>query len=209
MQAIVPEALSGNRLDQVAATVFPDYSRGRLQTWIKAGALQVNGTPWRSKDKVHEGDKLSLEAELVAEQLHEPEPRELNIVYEDEDVIVLNKPTNTVVHPAVGNRTGTLLNSLLHHCPQLKEIPRAGIVHRLDKDTSGLMVAAKNDIAHRGLAEQFSDHSLDRAYKAVVWGVPKPKAGVIEGNIGRNPRNRKKMAIVTRGGNHAVTHYPT
>tara|TARA_R110002049_G_scaffold28961_3_gene98538 strand:+ start:1153 stop:2100 length:948 start_codon:yes stop_codon:yes gene_type:complete len=205
MQAVVPEALSGNRLDQVAASVFPDYSRGRLQTWIKDGALQVNGAPWRSKDKVHEGDSLSLEAELVAEETHEAEPGELNIVYEDEDVIVLNKPTNTVVHPAVGNRTGTLLNALLHHCPQLKEIPRAGIVHRLDKDTTGLMVVAKNLLSHRILVKQLQKRDVEREYEAIVIGVM-TAGGIVDLPLGRHPVQRQKRAVV-EGGKESVTHY--
>ena len=205
MQAVVPEALSGNRLDQVAASVFPDYSRGRLQTWIKDGALQVNGAPWRSKDKVHEGDSLSLEAELVAEEAHEAEPGELNIVYEDEDVIVLNKPTNTVVHPAVGNRTGTLLNALLHHCPQLKEIPRAGIVHRLDKDTTGLMVVAKNLLSHRILVKQLQKRVVEREYEAIVIGVM-TAGGIVDLPLGRHPVQRQKRAVV-EGGKESVTHY--
>lgn len=205
MQAVVPEALSGNRLDQVAASVFPDYSRGRLQTWIKDGALQVNDSPWRSKDKVHEGDKLSLEAELIAEETHEAEPGELNIVYEDEDVIVLNKPTNTVVHPAVGNRTGTLLNGLLHHCPQLKEIPRAGIVHRLDKDTTGLMVVAKNLLSHRILVKQLQKRDVEREYEAIVIGVM-TAGGIIDLPLGRHPVQRQKRAVV-EGGKESVTHY--
>jgi 23S rRNA pseudouridine1911/1915/1917 synthase len=205
MQAVVPEALSGNRLDQVAASVFPDYSRGRLQTWIKDGALQVNDTPWRSKDKVHGGDKLSLDAELVAEEAHEAEPSELNIVYEDEDVIVLNKPTNTVVHPAVGNRTGTLLNGLLHHCPQLKEIPRAGIVHRLDKDTTGLMVVAKNLLSHRILVKQLQKRDVEREYEAIVIGVM-TAGGVVDLPLGRHPVQRQKRAVI-EGGKESVTHY--
>jgi 23S rRNA pseudouridine1911/1915/1917 synthase len=205
LQAVVPEALSGNRLDQVAASVFPDYSRGRLQTWIKDGALQVNDTPWRSKDKVHGGDKLSLDAELVAEEAHEAEPSELNIVYEDEDVIVLNKPTNTVVHPAVGNRTGTLLNGLLHHCPQLKEIPRAGIVHRLDKDTTGLMVVAKNLLSHRILVKQLQKRDVEREYEAIVIGVM-TAGGVVDLPLGRHPVQRQKRAVI-QGGKESVTHY--
>jgi 23S rRNA pseudouridine1911/1915/1917 synthase len=205
LQAVVPEALSGNRLDQVAASVFPDYSRGRLQTWIKDGALQVNDTPWRSKDKVHGGDKLSLDAELVAEEAHEAEPSELNIVYEDEDVIVLNKPTNTVVHPAVGNRTGTLLNGLLHHCPQLKEIPRAGIVHRLDKDTTGLMVVAKNLLSHRILVKQLQKRDVEREYEAIVIGVM-TAGGVVDLPLGRHPVQRQKRAVI-EGGKESVTHY--
>lgn len=205
MQAVVPEALSGNRLDQVAATVFPDYSRGRLQTWIKDGVLQVNDAPWRSKDKVHEGDRLSLETELVAEETHEAEPGELDIVYEDEDVIVLNKATNTVVHPAVGNRTGTLLNALLHHCPELKEIPRAGIVHRLDKDTTGLMVVAKNLLSHRILVKQLQKRDVEREYEAIVIGVM-TAGGVVDLPLGRHPVQRQKRAVIA-GGKESVTHY--
>lgn len=205
MQAVVPEQLSGSRLDQVAAAVFPDFSRGRLQSWIKEGALQVNDKLWRSKDKVHEGDKLSLAAELVAEETHEAEPSELDIVYEDDDVIVLNKPTNTVVHPAVGNRTGTLLNGLLHHCPQLKEIPRAGIVHRLDKDTTGLMVVAKNLQSHRILVKQLQKRDVEREYEAIVIGVM-TAGGMVDLPLGRHPVQRQKRAVV-EGGKDSVTHY--
>lgn len=167
--------------------------------------MQVNGAPWRSKDKVHEGDSLSLEAELVAEEAHEAEPGELNIVYEDEDVIVLNKPTNTVVHPAVGNRTGTLLNALLHHCPQLKEIPRAGIVHRLDKDTTGLMVVAKNLLSHRILVKQLQKRDVEREYEAIVIGVM-TAGGIVDLPLGRHPVQRQKRAVV-EGGKESVTHY--
>jgi len=135
LQALVTPALDGARLDQAAAALFPAYSRGRLQQWIKDGGLLVNGRQLRGKDRINAGDALVLETELAVEETHEPEAVDLDIVYEDDDVIVLNKPVNTVVHPAAGNRTGTLLNGLLHHCPALREIPRAGIVHRLDKDT--------------------------------------------------------------------------
>lgn len=205
MQAIVPESLSGKRLDQVAAAMFPDYSRGRLQTWIKDGSLQVNDREWRSKEKVHEGDFLTLEAELVAEQIHEAEPGELHIVYEDEDVIVLNKPTDTVVHPAVGNRSGTLLNGLLHHCPELAEIPRAGIVHRLDKDTTGLMVVAKNLLSHRILVKQLQKRDVEREYEAIVIGVM-TAGGTVDLPLGRHPVQRQKRAVV-ESGKESVTHY--
>jgi 23S rRNA pseudouridine1911/1915/1917 synthase len=136
---------------------------------------------------------------------------DLNVVYEDDDLIIIDKPSGFVVHPAAGNQDNTLVNALIAHCGNslsgISGEMRPGIVHRLDKDTSGLIVAAKNDSAHRGLAQQFADHTVNRAYKAVVWGVPKVKSGTIEGNIGRNPRNRKKMAIVNRGGKQAITHY--
>ena len=205
LQATVTDALSGSRLDQAAAVLFPDYSRGRLQTWIKDGCLQVNGEALRAKDKVHEGDCLQLEAELVAEETHHAENVALDIVYEDEDVIVLNKPANTVVHPAAGNRTGTLLNGLLHHCPALKEIPRAGIVHRLDKDTTGLMVVAKNLVAHRLLVKQLQRREVSREYEAIVIGVM-TAGGTIDLPLGRHPVQRQKRAVVADG-KEAVTHY--
>lgn len=205
LQASVPETLSGNRLDQAAASLFPDFSRGRLQTWIKDGSLRVNQQILRCKDRVHEADVLELSAELVAEDTHAAEPVDLNIVYEDEDVIVLNKPAGTVVHPAVGNRSGTLLNGLLHHCPSLAEIPRAGIVHRLDKDTTGLMVVAKNLQSHRQLVKQLQRREVEREYEAVVIGVM-TAGGMVDLPLGRHPVQRQKRAVV-EDGKEAVTHY--
>lgn len=201
----MPEELSGSRLDQVAATVFPEFSRGRLQAWIKEGSLQLNQEVLRAKDKVYAGDMLSLETVLAAEETHSAEPVQLTIVYEDEDLIVLNKPTNTVVHPAVGNRSGTLLNGLLHHCPELAEIPRAGIVHRLDKDTTGLMVVAKNLQAHRQLVKQLQKREVEREYEAVVVGVM-TAGGTVDQPLGRHPVQRQKRAVVSDG-KEAVTHY--
>ena len=205
LQASVPDTQSGNRLDQVAASLFPDFSRGRLQAWIKDGCLQVNQQNLRSKDKVHEGDVLQLNAVLEAEDIHEAEPVALNIIYEDEDVIVLNKAAGTVVHPAVGNRSGTLLNGLLHHCPMLGEIPRAGIVHRLDKDTTGLMVVAKTLQAHRRLVKQLQRREVQREYEAVVIGVM-TAGGTVDLPLGRHPVQRQKHAVV-EDGKEAVTHY--
>ncbi len=205
MQATVPETLCGSRLDQAAAILFPEYSRGRLQAWIKEGSLRVNQKEWRAKDKINEGDHLSLEAELVSEETHAAEPKELDIVYEDEDVIVLNKGANTVVHPAVGNRTGTLLNGLLHHCPSLAEIPRAGIVHRLDKDTTGLMVVAKNLQAHRILVKQLQRRDVEREYEAIVIGVM-TAGGTVDLPLGRHPVQRQKRAVIENG-KDSVTHY--
>lgn len=205
MQAEVPESLSGNRLDQVAAGLFPDYSRGRLQTWIKEGSLLVNSKVLRSKDKIWAGDVLTLETELAVEDAWAPEPSVLDIVYEDDDVLVLNKPVNTVVHPAAGNRTGTLLNGLLHHCPQLSEIPRAGIVHRLDKDTSGLMMVAKNLPAHKILVKQLQRRDVEREYEAIVIGVM-TAGGTVDLPLGRHPVHRQKRAVL-ESGKEAVTHY--
>ncbi len=205
MQAQVPDLLSGQRLDQVAAGLFSEYSRGRLQIWIKEGNLLVNGKVLRSKDKIYAGDKLSLETELVADETWAAEPRELNIVYEDDDVMVIDKPVNTVVHPAAGNRSGTLLNGLLHYCPQLSEIPRAGIVHRLDKDTSGLMVVAKNLQAHRILVKQLQRREVEREYEAVVIGVM-TAGGTVNLPLGRHPVHRQKRAVIENG-KDAVTHY--
>ncbi len=205
MQAQVPDLLSGQRLDQVAAGLFSEYSRGRLQIWIKEGNLLVNGKVLRSKDKIYAGDTLSLETELVADETWVAEPRELNIVYEDDDVLVIDKPVNTVVHPAAGNRSGTLLNGLLHYCPQLSEIPRAGIVHRLDKDTSGLMVVAKNLQAHRILVKQLQRREVEREYEAVVIGVM-TAGGTVNLPLGRHPVHRQKRAVIENG-KDAVTHY--
>ncbi|MDX1491977.1 MAG: 23S rRNA pseudouridine(1911/1915/1917) synthase RluD [Pseudohongiellaceae bacterium] len=205
LQATVPENLSGKRLDQIAAHLFPDFSRGRIQTWIKDEVLLVNDEVLRSKDKAFEGDVLSLDTELVEEETWEAEQKEIDIVYEDEDIIVLNKAIDTVVHPAVGNRSGTLLNGLLHHCPELKEIPRAGIVHRLDKDTSGLMVVAKTLQAHRDLVKQLQRREVSREYEAIVVGVM-TAGGTIDLPLGRHPVNRQRQAVV-EGGKESVTHY--
>lgn len=205
LQAIVPETLSGKRLDQAAALLFPDYSRGRIQSWIKEGTLLVNNAVLRSKDKTYEGDVLSLDTELVEEEAWGAEPKELDIVYEDDDVIVLNKAIDTVVHPAAGNRSGTLLNGLLHYCPSLKEIPRAGIVHRLDKDTSGLMVVAKTLQAHRVLVKQLQKREVNREYEAVVVGVM-TGGGTVDLPLGRHPINRQKRAVLANG-KDSVTHY--
>lgn len=167
--------------------------------------MLVNGKVLRSKDKIYAGDQLSLETELVADETWVAEPTELNIVYEDDDVLVIDKPVNTVVHPAAGNRSGTLLNGLLHYCPQLSEIPRAGIVHRLDKDTSGLMVVAKNLQAHRILVKQLQRREVEREYEAVVIGVM-TAGGTVDLPLGRHPVHRQKRAVIENG-KEAVTHY--
>ena len=205
LQAEVTDELSGKRLDQVAAKLFPDFSRARLQAWIKTGSLSVNGANRRNRDKVFVTDLLSIDAELSAEEEWSAEPMTLDIVYEDESLLVINKQAGAVVHPAAGHRHGTLLNGLLHYCPQLELVPRAGIVHRLDKDTTGLMVVAKTLQAHTSLVKQMQARTVSRVYEAVVIGVL-TAGGTIDQPLGRHPINRKKQAVVDDG-KEAITHY--
>ena len=195
----------GRRLDQIAAELFADYSRSRLQQWIKSGELTVDSRQQTPKFKLLGGEQLTISAELKAEGDWHAEEIALNIVYEDSQLIVINKPANFVVHPAAGNRQGTLLNALLFHCPQLESVPRAGIVHRLDKDTTGLMVVAKTLAAHTDLVAQLQARSVSREYEAVVSGVM-TGGGLVDQPIGRHPKQRKKMAVV-RDGKEARTHY--
>lgn len=205
-EASVPVALMGSRLDFAAAELFPEFSRSRLQTWIKSGDLTVNGDSARPKDKMLGGELLRLVAEQEEQGDWQAENIPLDIVYEDDDILVVNKPENLVVHPAAGNATGTLLNGLLFHCPDLINIPRAGIVHRLDKDTTGLMVVAKTLQAHADLVEQLQERSVSREYEAVVTGVM-TGGGMVEANIGRHPKQRQKQAVLDFGGKEAITHY--
>jgi 23S rRNA pseudouridine1911/1915/1917 synthase len=205
LQAEVPESMSGSRLDQIAAQMFPDYSRARLQTWIKSGELLVNGQVIRPRDKGFAGDKLEIKAELKVEDSWSAQPISLNIVYEDENLLVINKASATVVHPAAGHSDGTLLNGLLHHCKQLELLPRAGIVHRLDKDTTGLMVVAKTLPAHTSLVQQLQARSVTREYEAIVSDVL-TAGGTIDLPLGRHPVNRKKRAVLEQG-QEAITHY--
>ena len=206
LQADVPEEMRGLRLDQVAAQLFPDYSRGRLQSWIKSGELTVDGAQRKTRDKVLSGELLTLIADVEDENRWEAENIALDIVYEDESLLVVNKPAGLVVHPAAGHGSGTLLNAVLHHCPDLASVPRAGIVHRLDKDTTGLMVVAKNLAAQTELVMQLQERSVSREYEAVCMGTM-TGGGRVEAPMGRHPNNRKKMAVVNFGGKDAITHY--
>ncbi len=205
LSAQVPEDLAGSRLDQIAAKLFPDYSRARLQSWIKEGSLKVDGKTLRPRDRLQPGDRIQIEAELVASEQFIPEPMDLEILFEDAEILVLNKPANTVVHPAAGHYQGTLLNGLLHAYPALDAIPRAGIVHRLDKDTTGLMVVAKTLQSHSALVNQLQQRTVEREYEAVVHGVL-TGGGTIDQLLGRHPVNRKKKAVV-EDGKEAITHY--
>ena len=205
-QARVPEELEGARLDQVAAQLFPDYSRSRLQSWIKKGQLCADGQVLRPRDKVAAGVVLQLDAELEQETGWQPQAIDLDILFEDDSILVLNKPAGLVVHPAAGHADGTLVNALLAHAPELSQLPRAGIVHRLDMETSGTMVVARTLAAHHHLVAQLQARTVKREYCAVCIGAM-TGGGTIEAAIGRHPRHRKKMAVLAVGGKPAVTHY--
>ncbi|MCH8862318.1 MAG: RluA family pseudouridine synthase [Proteobacteria bacterium] len=208
---------AGTRLDRLLATALPNLSRSRLKALILSGSVtRAVNQQEKLTDPAHRvkpGEAFRVEEPAAADPVPRPQDIPLLVVYEDDDLIVIDKPAGLVVHPAAGNPDGTLVNALLHHCGEslsgIGGVRRPGIVHRIDKDTSGLMVAAKNDRAHRGLAAQFEAHSVERAYLAVVRGAPRRLVGRIEGNIGRHPVNRKKMAVVETGGKAAVTHYKT
>ncbi|MBB3102409.1 23S rRNA pseudouridine(1911/1915/1917) synthase RluD [Azomonas macrocytogenes] len=205
LRADVPFELGGQRLDQIAAQLFAEHSRSRLATWIKGGQLRVDGTTMRPKDTVHTGACLELLAELESQGEWQAQDIELNIVYEDEHILVLDKPAGLVVHPAAGHADGTLLNALLHHAPGLISVPRAGIVHRLDKDTTGLMVVAKTLQAQTDLVGQLQQRSVSRIYESLVAGVL-TSGGTIDAPIGRHGQLRQRMAVVDSG-KPAVSHY--
>lgn len=202
----VPLDLAGARLDAALAKLLPDYSRSRLAGWIKEGLVKVDGEAAVPKYKLIGGEALEIRVQPDAEAVSfAPEAMDLAIVYEDEAILVVNKPAGLVVHPAAGNWQGTLLNGLLHYCPDLATIPRAGIVHRLDKDTSGLMVVAKTLSAQHHLVQQLQARTVSRVYRAVADGVV-PFNGKIDAPIGRDPYQRVKMAVVKFGGKEAITH---
>ncbi len=205
LQANVPFELGGQRLDQVAAQLFDEHSRSRLTAWIKEGRLTVDGQVKRPRDTVHSGSKLELMAELEAQGEWLAQDIPLDIVYEDDYILVINKPTDLVVHPAAGHADGTILNALLHHVPSIAQVPRAGIVHRLDKDTTGLMVVAKTLEAHTNLVEQLQARTVGRTYEAIVVGVV-TSGDTIDAPIGRHSQSRQKMAV-TENGKQAITHY--
>jgi 23S rRNA pseudouridine1911/1915/1917 synthase len=202
----VSEELAGLRLDQALARLLPQYSRSRLQDWVRQAQVTVNGAPAQPKDKVWSGDRLVVQTEPVLDPLAgAPQPIALSIVYEDAQIVVIDKPAGLVVHPGSGNPHGTLLNALLHHAPALAGLPRAGIVHRLDKDTSGLLVVGKTLEAQTSLVRQLQARTVSRVYVAFVVGVA-DRAAKVEAAIGRHPVARTRMAVIARG-KAAVTHY--
>ena len=202
----VPLDLEGERFDVVAAALFPEFSRNRLQYWIKQGALRFEGEIMRSRDKVCSGGLIVLEEQLDEKIDWIAQEIDIDIIMEDDSIIVVNKPAGMVVHPAAGHKDGTLVNALLNHFPQLSKIPRAGIVHRLDQDTTGLLVVAKTLVAHNSLVSQIQERAMERQYCAVCVGVM-TGGGTVNQPIGRHPRYRKKMAVAPERGKTAITHY--
>ena len=206
LQAEIPMEMANRRLDQALASLFPEYSRARLQLWIKSGEIHLDGKVCRPRDKVLGGEQVEVDAQLEdLNPVSEPEAIDLDIVFEDDSLLIINKPVNLVVHPGAGNSSGTMLNALLHHCADLAHVPRAGIVHRLDKNTTGLMVVAKTLQAHHFLVDAMQEREIKREYEAVVHGVM-TAGGTIDAPIGRHPVDRKRMAVV-ESGKPAVTHY--
>jgi len=211
----VEAADAGERLDRLIARRIPALSRSRVKALIEAGHVAAEAAGGETitdpSRRVKPGQVFAIAVPEAAPPAPEPQALALDIVYEDDDLIVVNKPPGMVVHPAPGNPDATLVNALLAHCGDslsgIGGVKRPGIVHRLDKDTSGLLVAAKNDRAHQSLSRQFAARSSERLYRAVVWGLPRPAEGAVEGAIGRDPRNRKRMAVVNKGGKPALTRY--
>jgi len=204
-EASISRELHGTRFDQAAAILFPEFSRSRLQAWIGAGALTLDGQTARAKDKVTQGQHLVLAAAVEPAVSWSGDSRPLDIVYEDEHVLVVNKAAGVVVHPAAGHADGTLVNSLIGYAPELEQLPRGGIVHRLDKDTTGIMFVARSHLAHQSLVKQLAARSVQRIYAAVCRGALSG-GGLVNAPIGRHPTVRTRMAV-NEGGKPAITHY--
>jgi len=205
LMAEVPYEMAGMRLDQVLAELFADYSRSKLQIWIKAGRVQVNGVALKAKDKLEGGEHISLDAEAEVVIECEAEEIPLDIVFEDESLLIVNKPAGLVVHPAIGNWHGTLLNALLNHDASLETLPRGGIVHRIDKETSGLLMVAKTLQAHNSLTQQLQARDITREYLAISRGRM-TAGGTVDEPIGRHPSDRLRY-VVRESGRESVTHY--
>ncbi|WP_370623915.1 RluA family pseudouridine synthase [Polynucleobacter sp. MWH-Creno-3A4] len=203
----IPLEMAGERLDKVLAGSLPDYSRNRLKSWVEAGAVMVDGKVTKARYLLRGGESIKVFPQEMPEQFaFSPENIPLDVVYEDESIIVINKPPGLVVHPAAGNWTGTLLNGLLFRYPELKTLPRAGIVHRLDKDTSGLMVVARTALAQTSLVRQLQERTVGRRYLAWVWGDA-PSQGKVLASVGRDQRDRLRMAAGSAQGKPAATLY--
>jgi 23S rRNA pseudouridine1911/1915/1917 synthase len=203
--AIAGPEFNGRRLDQVAAMLFPDFSRGQLQKWLRSGELRVDGQALKVTYRIGGGETLNLDARARVQGEVLPQDISLDLIYQDDDLLVINKPAGLVVHPAAGNPDGTLQNALLYFDPALATLPRSGIVHRLDKETSGIMVVARSLRAHHSLVKQLQTRTMSRVYEAVAEGET-PRRGTVDAAIGRHPRDRIRMAVVASG-KPAVTHY--
>lgn len=207
----VTEETAGDRIDKFLAEQCGELSRSFLQKLLKSGAVSVNSRPVKASYKASEGDFISFEVPDAVEPEIVPEEIPLDIVYEDHDVILVNKPKGMVVHPAAGHYSGTLVNALMYHCKDdlsgINGVLRPGIVHRIDMDTTGILIACKNDLAHASIAAQLKEHSITRRYQAIVYGSFPDEEGVIDAPVGRNPKDRKKMCVNVQNGKRAVTHY--
>ncbi len=210
-EIFITEELSGDRIDKFLAEQCEELSRSFIQKLLKSGEVYVGQKPVKASYKVTEGDMISFEVPEAVEPEILPENIPLEVVYEDHDVILVNKPKGMVVHPAAGHYTGTLVNALMFHCKDdlsgINGVLRPGIVHRIDMDTTGILIVCKNDLAHNSIAEQLKEHSITRRYQAIVHGVLKEDEGTIDAPVGRHPQDRKKMCINQQNGKHAVTHY--
>ncbi|MEE9494170.1 MAG: 23S rRNA pseudouridine(1911/1915/1917) synthase RluD [Gammaproteobacteria bacterium] len=205
LDGTIPDDAFGKRLDQVLAQMFPEYSRSRLTQWVRAGQVTLDGLPCKPKQKCQGGESVKISAQLEETSRVIAQPIELDVVYRDDSLFIINKPVGQVVHPAAGNPDGTMQNALLYLDESLTAVPRSGIVHRLDKGTSGLLVVARTLAAHHSLVQQLQARTMHREYLAVANTVL-TAGGTIDAPIGRNPRDRLKMAVV-EGGKEAVTHY--
>lgn len=205
LEEIVPGDLAGLRLDQALAKMFPQYSRSRLKAWILDGSITVDGANLKPRDAIEGGEEIVITPPEETETQSEAQPMTLEVAYEDESLIIIDKPAGLVVHPGAGNVSGTLLNGLLHRYPELASLPRAGIVHRLDKDTTGLLLVARSLTVHTALVRQLADRAITRRYDAICVGVL-TAGGTIDAPIGRHPIDRVRMAVHDKG-KPAVTHY--
>lgn len=210
-QFVVTADEAGERIDKYLSSVMGDFSRSHIQKLLKEGQVSVGDTPVKASYRVEEQDRITLEIPEMVEPDIRAEEMELKILYEDDDVILINKPKGMVVHPAAGHDSGTLVNGLLYHCrgqlSGINGVLRPGIVHRIDMDTTGVLIACKNDRAHNIISEQLKEHSITRKYRAIVHGVLREDEGTVQAAIGRHPVDRKKMAVNERNGKPAVTHY--
>ena len=210
-EIFVEEDGTDDRIDKFLAEQCEELSRSFLQKLLKSGEVSVNGQAVKASFRLSEGDLIVFEVPEAAKPEILPEPFPLDILYEDEDVILVNKPKGMVVHPAAGHYSGTLVNALMYHCRDslsgINGVLRPGIVHRIDMDTTGVIIACKNDVSHRSIAEQLKEHSITRRYQAIDHGRLKTDEGTVDAPIGRNPQDRKKMSINERNGKPAVTHY--
>ncbi len=204
-QITLPDDLVGLRLDQALSKLLSTYSRTQIQDWIKSHEITLNGEPAKAKDVVIGGELVEINAQLKAQPAWEAQAIALEVLYEDDALLIINKPIGMVVHPGSGNANNTLLNALLHHAPQLKDLPRAGIIHRLDKDTSGLLVVAKTAAALTDLSAQLKNRTIKRIYQAIIFGIL-TSGGTVDEPIGRHPMQRKRMAIMDTG-RPSVTHF--